>query len=207
MSEFLTVERLTGLTLYDAVGDEVGAVAHVYRDTHSGAAEWVSVKTGLFGDAESFVPLYRARAAEGELHVPYAKELIAEAARVAGDTRLEAQEERELFAHYGLRVSAPVGVAGSAAGNSGHRPDDVAGETSGGAVAEVQPGEDEHTRSAPVGVAGAAATTGDDSRDDAHHSGSRTGEARLTRIAIAENVHTTVPANGGEAGAGRDSGV
>jgi hypothetical protein len=51
-------QNLTGATADDQGGPRIGQVATVYR----AEAEWLTVKTGLFGMRETFVPLPRARA-------------------------------------------------------------------------------------------------------------------------------------------------
>jgi sporulation protein YlmC with PRC-barrel domain len=48
MTEF-DVRTLTGATVVDTGGDEIGKVGQVYLDDTSGQPEWVTVKTGLFG--------------------------------------------------------------------------------------------------------------------------------------------------------------
>src|SRR5687768_18524601 len=44
-----------------ADGDKIGSVGQVYADDADGQPTWVTVKTGLFGTSESFVPLQGAR--------------------------------------------------------------------------------------------------------------------------------------------------
>ena len=55
------VRNLTGATAYDQAGQKVGQVATVYQDQATGEPEWLTVKTGLFGMKETFVPLALAR--------------------------------------------------------------------------------------------------------------------------------------------------
>lgn len=122
MTEFATADQLRDLTVLDPEGEKVGTVGKVYRDDADGKPEWVTVKTGLFGSKETLVPLTGARVSGDELHVPVTKETVKHAPRVDADARLDADEESDLYAHYGLTqsTSAPVGVAGTAA-ESGRR--------------------------------------------------------------------------------------
>ena len=54
-------QDLTGATAYDQTGQKVGQVATVYQDQATGQPEWLTVRTGLFGMKETFVPLALAR--------------------------------------------------------------------------------------------------------------------------------------------------
>ncbi|MCB5908439.1 PRC and DUF2382 domain-containing protein [Streptomyces pinistramenti] len=97
-----TPQDLTGLNVVDAEGAKVGAVQQVYRDDATNIAEWITVRTGLFGMKETFVPLAGARRVDDELHVPHTKETIKEAPRIDADGHLDPSEEEELYRHYGL---------------------------------------------------------------------------------------------------------
>ncbi|MBB4710409.1 hypothetical protein BJ965_000291 [Streptomyces luteogriseus] len=46
--------------VHDARGDKIGDARHVFFDDVTGEPEWVSVRTGLFGTSESFVPIHDA---------------------------------------------------------------------------------------------------------------------------------------------------
>ncbi|MFE9431454.1 PRC-barrel domain-containing protein [Streptomyces sp. NPDC006640] len=122
MTEFASADQLRDLTVLDPEGEKVGTVGKVYRDDADGRPEWVTVKTGLFGSKETLVPLTGARVSGDELHVPVTKETVKHAPRVDADARLDADEESDLYAHYGLTqsTSAPVGVAGTAAESGRH---------------------------------------------------------------------------------------
>lgn len=122
MTEFIDAHKLLGLTVLDQEGEKVGTVGKVYRDDADGRPEWVTVHTGLFGTKETLVPLAGARISGDELHVPVTKETVKHAPRIDVDGRLDADEESDLYAHYGLTqsTSAPVGVAGTAAESGRH---------------------------------------------------------------------------------------
>jgi uncharacterized protein (TIGR02271 family) len=92
----------------------VGPIGEIYVDDVTGVPDWVTVRTGLFGTAETFVPLENARVQEGDLVVPYAKDLIKDAPRVDADGALSPQEEQVLYRHYG--------VGDSGLDDSGDRP-------------------------------------------------------------------------------------
>ena len=81
-------------------GDKIGKIGQVYTDDESGRPSWVTVKTGLFGTQESFVPLGRAEVDGVDVVVPYDKQTIKDAPRVETGGSLTAQEEKRLFAYY-----------------------------------------------------------------------------------------------------------
>jgi len=94
--------ELDGLTVYDNEGEKVGSVGRVYVDDDTGKPDWVTVKTGMFGMKESFVPLAGARRVGSDLHVSHSKDTVKEAPRVDADAHLSVAEEEELYRHYGL---------------------------------------------------------------------------------------------------------
>jgi PRC-barrel domain len=70
----ITVQQaqdLAGAIAYDQGGQKVGNVAEIYYDRSTGEPEWLTVKTGLFGLKESFVPLTLARP-RGQQEVEFA---------------------------------------------------------------------------------------------------------------------------------------
>ncbi|MFG2893055.1 PRC and DUF2382 domain-containing protein [Streptomyces sp. NPDC048248] len=117
-----TPQDLTGLHVVDEEGAKVGTVQQVYRDDATNAPEWITVRTGLFGMKETFVPLAGARRTEGELRVPHTKDRIKEAPRIDAEGHLDPSEEAELYRHYGL---TRPGAGGPAAGGDTSRSDTV----------------------------------------------------------------------------------
>ncbi|WP_298753118.1 PRC and DUF2382 domain-containing protein [uncultured Serinicoccus sp.] len=87
----------------DQDGDKIGKVGQVYLDDSTGEPAWVTVKTGLFGTSESFVPLQGATVQGQEVRVPYTKDQVKDAPRVEEDGHISVEEERELFRYYGGR--------------------------------------------------------------------------------------------------------
>ncbi|UKY52855.1 PRC and DUF2382 domain-containing protein [Streptomyces inhibens] len=141
-------QSLTGLHVIDATGAKVGTVQQVYRDDATNEPEWITVRTGLFGMKETFIPLAGARRTGDELHVPHAKDTIKDAPRIDADGHLDPSEEAELYRHYGLdrpgmsnpgelgELESPGGAASRAdtVVSSGPRPD-TTGDPSGAAGA------------------------------------------------------------------------
>jgi uncharacterized protein (TIGR02271 family) len=171
------IARLTGADVYDTDGDKVGSVGQVYLDNEKGDPQWVTVKTGLFGTKETFVPLQGADVSDDRVTVAYGKQQIKDAPQIDADGALSPTEEGELYTYYGL------GAASSQYG-SGYqdRDDDVA---EGRQVADTgrdtgyAGGEDAMTRSEERLVAGTRTE--------------EAGKARLRKHVVTEQQQVTVP--------------
>ncbi|WP_228266629.1 PRC-barrel domain-containing protein [Ornithinimicrobium ciconiae] len=143
-------EHLASLTDADVIdqnGDKVGGVGQIYLDDATGQPAWVSVKSGLFGLRESFVPLAAAEAAGGNIKVPYTKDFIKDAPRVDAENHLDDSQQATLFSYYGVdRSQAPS------------EPDSDAPDTTAafGSEETAQELYDGRTEGAPVAVEDAA---------------------------------------------------
>lgn len=170
-------------------GNKIGSVGQVYADDTDGQPTWVTVKTGLFGTSESFVPLQGARIEGDDIVVPYTKDQVKDAPRVETDGHLEPSEEDRLFDHYGL---------------AGHQGYTEAGTRADAGYADAGNAAYSDTR---TGTADAAGTVGRDTSgpttDDAMTRSEErlnvgterqaAGRARLRKYVTTENVTTTVP--------------
>ena len=111
------ISDIMGSTVTGTDG-KIGDVGQVFLDDQTDAPEWVTVRTGLFGTKESFVPIAAATMADGGLKVPYTKDLVKDAPRVDIEQgHLSLDEEAELYRHYGL--DGANGTSEAAAGRSG----------------------------------------------------------------------------------------
>ena len=100
------INDVIGRTVYGSDGDKIGEVGQVYLDDETGRPEWATVRTGLFGTKESFVPLAQSSQTDDGLTVPYDKSTVKDAPRVDADQgHLSQSEEAELYRHYGLEYS------------------------------------------------------------------------------------------------------
>lgn len=157
--------ELDGLTVYDNDGEKVGSVGRVYVDDDTGKPDWVTVKTGLFGMKESFVPLSGARRVGSDLHLAHPKESVKDAPRVDADAHLSVAEEEELYRHYGLTRKSgnlgenrPAGMdAPTTAGTGAMGAAGAAGTARGGKTA---PGAKATGKATTAGTGAGAATTG-----------------------------------------------
>ena len=101
----ITENDVAGLRDGDVIstsGDKIGSVGQIYLDDQTGDPSFATVKTGLFGLKQSFVPLQGARLEDGNLVVNYDKETVKDAPRIDDDGSLTPEEEDELYSYYGL---------------------------------------------------------------------------------------------------------
>jgi uncharacterized protein (TIGR02271 family) len=101
MTDF-DVDALTGAAVVDGSGGKIGKVAQVYLDDRTGQPQWVTVRTGLFGTRESFVPLAAARFDGDRLVVDASKDRVSGAPQVDEDGHISGQQEAEIYRYYGL---------------------------------------------------------------------------------------------------------
>ncbi|WP_328908467.1 PRC and DUF2382 domain-containing protein [Streptomyces sp. NBC_00234] len=181
---FTDSAELDGLNVYDNEGEKVGSVGRVYVDDVTGKPDWITVKTGMFGMKESFVPLAGARRVASDLHISHPKDKVKDAPRVDADAHLSVTEEEELYRHYGLTRKTTAKPGGSAAMGTGTGPGapTVAGTGTMGAA----------------GAAGAAGTAG---------AAGAAGTTRATGTPAAGAGRTTTAGTAGTAGAGAGAGA
>jgi uncharacterized protein (TIGR02271 family) len=102
MTSTIRPEELTENAVVDAHGKKIGKVGTVYLADDTQQPEWVTVRTGMFGQKESFVPLRGARLDSDGLHVQVSKEQVTDAPRTDADQHLSEQESVELYRYYKL---------------------------------------------------------------------------------------------------------
>jgi uncharacterized protein (TIGR02271 family) len=173
----------------NTAGDKLGSVGQIYADDETGEPTWVTVKTGLFGTSESFVPLAGASMSGSDLVVNYDKETIKNAPRVEADGHLTPEEEQQLFAYYGLD-----GGDGYARRAEDRDVDDSVAPRSDAAAAYERSDRDDTT----VGrdVSGPATDDAMTLSEEQVRVGTQTeevGRARLRKYVVTENVTQTVP--------------
>jgi uncharacterized protein (TIGR02271 family) len=97
------VPQLFGDEVCDSSGDKIGKVGQIYLDNRTGQPVWATVRTGLFGTKESFVPLAQAEVRGDVLQVPISKDKVKDAPRVdSGDGNMTPEDERRLYQYYNL---------------------------------------------------------------------------------------------------------
>ena len=94
------IDALQRADVIDSTGDKVGGVGQVYLDDATGEPSFVTVKTGLFGSNESFVPVRGAQVSGEEIRVPYTKDVIKDAPNISEDGHLEPDQEAQIHEYY-----------------------------------------------------------------------------------------------------------
>ena len=77
------------------------------------------MSTGFFGLSESLAPLTEANLDGDDLLLNYDKAKVKDAPNVDADQNLDADEERALYAHYGLDYGADSSAPGDGTGTLG----------------------------------------------------------------------------------------
>ena len=199
-----TISRVIGQDVYDSSGDKIGSASEVYLDDETGQPEWATVRTGLFGTKESFVPLRDADLTNDGLRVGVTKAQVKDAPKIDTDGHLSPQEEQELYRYYGLgsgtqtqtqgmtqgTTQQTTGTAGMAAGTVGTG---MAGDRDGDGVRDDLEG-----RRGTVGHDTSGPTTDNAMTRSEEHLQVGTqrveaGRARLRKYVVTENVTQTVP--------------
>jgi len=186
-----TLDRVIGADVYDADGDKIGTASEVFLDDQSGNPEWVTVKTGLFGSKETFIPIRDANLTGDGLRVPVTKAAVKDAPKIDQDGHLSPEEESALYRHYNLgdnttggrtddatqRVATTTTTTTGTAGTAG------SGQTN-------QHGTQGHDTSGPTTD---DAMTLSEERLSVGTERVEAGRARLRKYVVTENVTQTVP--------------
>ena len=173
-----TLDRVIGQDVYDQSGEKIGSASEVYLDDETGQPEWATVKTGLFGTKESFVPIRNADLTNDGLRVPVTKQQVKDAPQIDTDGHLSPQEEEELYRYYGMGT----GTAGytettTTTGTADYTDTDARGTVG-------------HDTSGPTTD---NAMTRSEERMTVGTTSQEVGRARLRKYVVSENVTETVP--------------
>jgi uncharacterized protein (TIGR02271 family) len=172
------IDTIIGRPVHGADGQKIGDVGQIYLDDATGRPEWATVRTGLFGTKESFVPVAEAQITDEGLRVPYDKDAVKDAPRVDADQgHLSQEEEADLYRHYGLDYSEARSDSGLPGGRNGKGNRDARGtvghDTSGPSTDDAMTRSEEHLE------------VGTQQRE--------AGRARLRKHVVTEQETVTVP--------------
>ncbi len=106
-SSTINPDTVTGAEVKGADGSTLGKVDTLYLDNKTGEPEWAAVKSGMFGNHVSLVPLSQAQFDGTALTVPFGKEQLKTAPHLDPDTELSPEAEQDLYKHYGLDYGQP----------------------------------------------------------------------------------------------------
>jgi uncharacterized protein (TIGR02271 family) len=192
------VSRVNGTDVYGPGDDKIGTAVQVYLDNETGAPEWVTVRTGLFGMKELFVPLADASFTGERVEVPYEKDKIKNAPRIDPDGDLTPAEEEELYTYYGVTGDGRTGTTRSATDYA--RTDDLRTDLR---TDDDRTDRDAAARDTTAGRADTGRDTSGPTTDDAMTrseerlvTGTRTeqaGKARLRKYVVTEQQQVSVP--------------
>jgi uncharacterized protein (TIGR02271 family) len=172
-----TIDRVIGKDVYDPSGEKIGSASEVYLDDETGQPEWATVRTGLFGGKESFVPIRDAELTEDGLRVPVSKDQIKDAPKIDSEGHLSPEEEQELYRYYGMAMSGGTGRSDTTTERPETADTSATGRT--GTTTAAGPTDEAMTRS-------------EERLNVGTHSG-EVGRARLRKYVVTENVTETVP--------------
>src|SRR4051794_29357767 len=183
MSTTENVLEWRGQELLDNDGQKIGTIEEIYLDTETDQPEWALVKTGLFGNKGTFVPLQQANPSADGIQVPFEKSHVKDAPNVDPDGQLSQSEEQTLYQHYGLEYGEARSGSGLPEGGAG---------TTGGTDYETDRAEGAvgHDTSGPT-------TDNAMTRSEEELAVGKTqreaGRARLRKYVVTDEVETTVP--------------
>ena len=103
--------QLNGTTVVGGDGQKLGDVDAVYYDNATDRAEWVAVRSGLFGTRVTLVPLRRADYTGDELRVPFDKVQLRNAPHHDPGNELSSTDEADLYRYYGIGPTADASAS------------------------------------------------------------------------------------------------
>ena len=101
-------ETWIGSTVIDGDDNKLGTIEAIYFDEQTGEAQWMAVKTGLFGNKHHFVPLAGAAPVDEVVRTPYDKRQVDDVPKIDPDEDLRDDQVVELYRYYGLSYDAPA---------------------------------------------------------------------------------------------------
>jgi uncharacterized protein (TIGR02271 family) len=188
-----TISRVIGQDVYDESGDKIGSASEVYLDDETGQPEWVTVRTGMFGTKESFVPIRNADLTDDGVRVPVSKTQVKDAPKIDTDGHLSPEEEQELYRYYGMGAGTETGLAGTQTGIAGTQTTGTDTGLAGTGRADTDlntHGTVGHDTSGPTTD---NAMTRSEERLNVGTRSEEVGRARLRKYVVTENVTETVP--------------
>jgi uncharacterized protein (TIGR02271 family) len=189
------IPQVVGHPVHDSAGKKIGDAKHMYLDDATGDPEWVTVKTGFFGNNETFVPTRSASLVQDHLEIPYDKETVKGAPNVDVDSggHLSVEEERHLYQYYDLDTSGPSAAATGKTGGDQAAAAGTAGAA--GAAGAAAGSRGRHAKSGPPPEGKGKAAKGEMSGSEAGagtggaaYAAGRTGPAERVGAAGAQDI-------------------
>src|SRR5436190_1934671 len=92
-----------GRDVLDPDGERLGAVREIYLDRETHQPEWVLVDVD--GGDQRFIPLADAAIEDAAIRVAHRRDAVAAAPGIGAEPRIDPEQERSLYAHYGVPYS------------------------------------------------------------------------------------------------------
>jgi uncharacterized protein (TIGR02271 family) len=187
-----TISRVIGQDVYDEAGEKIGSASEVYLDDETGQPEWVTVRTGLFGTKESFVPIRDADLTNDGVRVSVSKSRVKDAPKIDTDGHLSPAEEEELYRYYGYGTGTTAGTETTTTtteSTTGMATSGMTTDTT-DTTAYDERGTVGHDTSGPTTD---NAMTRSEERLNVGTRETEVGRARLRKYVVTENVTETVP--------------
>ena len=90
----------TKANVFGSEGEKIGTLGQIYLDDGTDLPHFATVKTGLFGSSENFVPLEDAEISNGQLYVRFTKQFVKDAPNVDPMGHLSPEDEDRLYDYY-----------------------------------------------------------------------------------------------------------
>jgi uncharacterized protein (TIGR02271 family) len=180
MAKTMQPQELIDSAVVDPAGNKLGKVGNVYLADATRQPEWITVKTGLFGTKESFVPLSGAHTDKDGVHVRVDKDAVSDAPRIDADGHLSPEESAQLYQHYGLPVPRTS-------------PDGRMDETQGRGMADAGRGKAGKAGRGKSEMDGDRTMTRSEERLNVGTEQVETGHVRLRKYVVTEEQQVTVP--------------
>jgi stress response protein YsnF len=182
------IPQVVGHPVHDTQGKKIGDAKHMYLDDATGLPEWVTVKTGFFGNNETFVPTRAAKIVQDHVEVPYEKDKV-KGVDVDAGGHLSAEEERHLYRYYGLETrGGSPDSADKASGTAGTGEKAAAAGGAAGMAGAAGRGRHARRDSADTADSGAAAAKGTDTEMSGSEAGTGTAAYAAGRTGAAERL-------------------
>jgi uncharacterized protein (TIGR02271 family) len=102
-----TYDAWIGRSAYEPDGEKIGKITDIYYDDVTERPEWLAISTGLFGLKKTLVPIHGSQpTGDGNLQVPFRKDVVKDAPRIDPGGQLTAAEEQELWSYYGYEYDS-----------------------------------------------------------------------------------------------------
>ncbi|MEU0796996.1 PRC and DUF2382 domain-containing protein [Amycolatopsis sp. NPDC005961] len=195
MAKTMQPQELIDSAVVDPAGNKLGKVGNVYLADTTHQPEWITVKTGLFGTKESFVPLSGAHTDKDGVHVRVDKDAVSDAPRIDADGHLSPEESAQLYQHYGLPMprTSPDGRMDDRTGDRTQGRNPAMGGADGRGRSEMDAAGKSGMDKGRRGKSGQDGMTRSEERLNVGTEQVETGHVRLRKYVITEEQQVTVP--------------